>query len=466
MTTAYISNVSAPTDAEVLKYVTGHLNQCLQYADPDGRIDMDGVKQLMIDSRNKKIIEEHEQKYPIKQLKGSDTRYSTQVRDITKKDNRRKIRKATREEVEEWLIRWYQTHNDDGLPVEPASDSLTFYDVFQRWQDWKAKYFEPTTVERDQRTWKQFFIGNPIINWKITRITHEELRKWQNQVLADTPMTGHQYTNFHTIVNGVFCYARDELEIIPFNPYDGVNPRIGNRSLLKPTPPKKSSEQTFTDEEIRLLWEVAKAEFENPPHQLRHLLTPLAVMFMTTGVVVRIGEVCGLRYGDIDGVYWLVQRRVRMSDKGQQIVPCPKGQHHRITPLPPSALELIKIAKDYQIRNNLPADGFVFSTSTEDEPISYDAIEKAIHRYCKKAGIPYRSSHKFRKTGASRIKDQSGISDRTLCDWMGIKDETILYNNYHFDRSSESENYREFANLVDIGMSVPTCTQKENPLER
>ena len=48
-----------PTDEEVLEFITKSPDDCLQYRKSDGSIDLDGVREMMVDIERKKILDDH-----------------------------------------------------------------------------------------------------------------------------------------------------------------------------------------------------------------------------------------------------------------------------------------------------------------------------------------------------------------------------------------------------------------------
>ena len=89
-----------PTDAEVLEFITKSPDDCLQYRNSDGSIDLDGVREMMVDIERKKIIDDHP--YSISQ--GNDGRWRTWVKDENAKAGRKQIVKSTREKLENALV--------------------------------------------------------------------------------------------------------------------------------------------------------------------------------------------------------------------------------------------------------------------------------------------------------------------------------------------------------------------------
>ena len=54
----FLLKASAPSDAEVLEFITSCPDECLQFRNDDGSISLDGVKEYMRKARKNKILDE------------------------------------------------------------------------------------------------------------------------------------------------------------------------------------------------------------------------------------------------------------------------------------------------------------------------------------------------------------------------------------------------------------------------
>ena len=134
-----------------------------------------------------------------------------------------------------------------------------------------------------------------------------------------------------------------EADIIPQNPLKQV--KINARMVFLPEKKKASETQVFTKPEVEALYQTAWKDF-NDDHNTVHKLAPLAVMFQfQTGI--RIGELCVVRYEDIEDDEIYIQRMFRYEEK--TIVDYTKGHNEgRYVTLTPFARKLIETAKQYQ----------------------------------------------------------------------------------------------------------------------
>lgn len=109
-------------------------------------------------------------------------------------------------------------------------------------------------------------------------------------------------------------------------------------------------------------------------------------------------------------------------------------------------MELVRIAQEYKEEHNIHTDeGFVFSLT--NEPLKYSEVNELFKKYCKRLGIPYRSSHKARKTYISSLLD-GGVNINTVRKQVGHADERTTYKSYCFDPHTDKEREKLIENAL------------------
>ena len=403
--------------------ITGHpdASEILNFLISNGSIDIGGVEDAMNQRRREKILREH----PYAITRQKDGRWRTYVKDASKPSGRRLIARSTRESVEDGICESY------GMTSEQMKrEKATLADIFDEWIDYKEVHVADTTLARVKRDWKRYYQDAEIINKPIRDLTKLELDIWVHETIRRFSMNKHQYANFSLIIRQMLDFAVD-LDIISKNLFRDV--KVDTRVVLEREHKKPDESQVYTRHEFEMLQEHAWKDFNKSEHPV-HQLTPLAVLFMfMTGV--RVGEVCALKYSDIDGNKMSVRRTVR--DAGNEVVEHTKGTFgDRIVPLVPQAMGLIEAARSRQSEEGASTEGYLFSMN--DKPLLYSSVTKAFYRYCKELGIKPKSSHKARKTFVSMMIDQ-GMNINTVRQLVGHVDERTTLNNYCYDRSSEED---------------------------
>lgn len=170
----------------------------------------------------------------------------------------------------------------------------------------------------------------------------------------------------------------------------------------------------------------------------------LFVLVIQTGL--RVGEVIGLKWSDIDFVKGTltVNRSVSYIKEEKKYVEFPPKTKagHRTIPLTQIALNALmqvkqKRALSNQSINILYAD-YVFTTKS-GLPVSKAYLDNALKVFCEKEGIAVISMHNLRHTFASRCIE-AGMRPKSLQKILGHSDISITMNRYVHTSEEEIKN--------------------------
>ena len=118
------------------------LNQALA----DDIIDMNDVRNKVEMIERTKILEQH--KYAITQ--GQDGSWRTYLPDSTKKNNRRQVKKSTKEKLEQAVIEYYRQLEKKG--------SITLEKLYPEWLQYYSLHTEAVgTVKRVTSDWNKYY---------------------------------------------------------------------------------------------------------------------------------------------------------------------------------------------------------------------------------------------------------------------------------------------------------------------
>lgn len=164
---------------------------------------------------------------------------------------------------------------------------------------------------------------------------------------------------------------------------------------------------------------------------------------------LRIGEICGLKWGDFDlseGVV-TIQRTVTRISCGnghtKVLVQSPKTKSsRREIPLPKSLLRTLK-----QLSKNLSGETW-FLSGNEEKPVEPRCYRKSIHGYLKKASVHQAHPHALRHTFATTCL-QAHCDIKTLSELLGHSDAAVTLKKYvHSDMTHKrKEINRVFENF-------------------
>lgn len=186
-----------------------------------------------------------------------------------------------------------------------------------------------------------------------------------------------------------------------------------------PQRPKKEKRFLREDEQRRLY----KFVLHNPtPRKIGVLLA------MQLGL--RIGEICGLRWGDFDlsaGTV-TIQRTVKRITAGdgrtEVVIQTPKtATSMRVLPIPAELLAVLR-----QLRGNYSDEAW-FLSGSKRKPVEPRCYRKSIHGYLRRAKVAQICPHALRHTFATTCL-QAGCDIKTLSELMGHANSSVTLQCY------------------------------------
>ena len=236
-----------------------------------------------------------------------------------------------------------------------------------------------------------------------------------------------------TIMIALIRNAIDQ-EIIVENPMNGICIKCKFRAIHKQN---NGTKVYLNDEYDKLDDHLEKA----------NTIEALCIQMMFQ-LGVRIGEVVALKFSDVDYGKIAIQRmeeNVVLADgdtfksAGTKILEHLKKENeseYRFIPLTDKALEIIVKAKELN-----PNDEFIFVR--DGERLTKRIVTYWLSKYCKEAGITYKSPHCTRRTTASRLHT-AGMPLDMIRDILGQVDEKTILG-YIYNPNTEEED-REIMN--------------------
>lgn len=402
-----------------------YVSDLLASAVKDGIINLNDVQNEMIKKHKEELLKQH----PYDIWRGNDFRYRTYVKDESKPSGRRMIVKTHEEDLFNYLTTFYEKQEQDY-----SIRNCTLENLYPKWLEYKGLHTTAKTyLTRINTDWNTYYKNTPIVSTSIKDLTMLELDIWAHELIKNYNMTKNQYYNVTLIMRQSLEYAVD-LGIIENNLFSLV--KIDGKRLFRKTKKKPDCTQIFHQDEVDQISQMALEDFYNRVKVYE--LAPLALLFQfQTGL--RIGELCAVRYDDIESPDYIhIQRMVRRDTK--EIVEHTKTSYgDRQVFLTARAKHLIALAKERQNDLGVDASGFIFSIN--GNPLTERSVSTLYTKYCKQAGISQKSSHKARKTYISSLID-GDVNINTVRELVGHADERTTLRNYTFDRRTESEKHQ------------------------
>ena len=313
--------------------------------------------------------------------------------------------------------------------------NLTLNDLFPEWKEERLanQNVNVKTVRRDCQHWEKYYKNNPIIHVPICKLTTKQISDFFNAAITEFALSNKEYNNMKTIMIALIRNAIDK-EIIVENPMNGICIKSKFRAIRK----QNNGTKVYLND-----------EYDKLDDHLEGVNTIEALCIqMMFQLGVRIGEVVALKFSDIDYGKIAIQRmeeNVVLADgdtfksAGTKIVEHLKKENeseYRFIPLTDKALEIIEKAKELN-----PNDEFIFVR--DGERLTKRIVTYWLSKYCKEAGITYKSPHCTRRTTASRLHT-AGMPLDMIRDILGQVDEKTTLG-YIYNPNTEEEN-REIMN--------------------
>lgn len=306
-----------------------------------------------------------------------------------------------------------------------GEESITLAQYFEVWMKWRKEKTNVTrkTIKENRFLWNALLQNSNLAKKRLKSITVQDYIEFFREITKGRTLTRKRFNDMKSILNGMLYLAVEQGRI-----KDNCLHNINYKQFdFKPV----NTQITPYSEEERL-------------RVIKHLSNEtdfysLAIL-LDFHMVLRIGELKGLKWSDIDGDYIRIQRFV---DDDNQIVNFIKGNTAdgiRSMPLTPMTKEILK-----QVRKLQPADQeFIFYRG--DKPLATVTFNRHLRKCCDELGIEYRSSHKLRFSTAS-IMYKNGMNATELQKLLGHTTLTMTQH-YLCNITSKEETANKMAAIL------------------
>ena len=306
-----------------------------------------------------------------------------------------------------------------------ATSAETLGGLVQRWLDQKCEQLSPTTA-REYRRLTRTLIEPALGSFSLRKVTTQRLDAFYAGLSRERELSASSVRQVHAVLRGALGQAV-RWGWLPSNPAATASPPKQRRHEV--TPP------AMADTRALLL----AADQHDP--EFGALLRVLAA----TGA--RRGEVCGLRWSDIDldtGTASI--RRSVAAVPGGTIEKDTKTHAARRIALDAATLAVLR---DHRARMETRATacalafdphGFVFTiTANGSAPLHPDTVTAAFRRLCDKAGLTDVRLHDLRHLHATQLL-AAGVPVRTVSGRLGHANAATTLNVYaHFLEASDRD---------------------------
>lgn len=397
----------------------------LQEAYECGILDATEVAKKIIMTKENFVKERHP--YSISSRK--DGRYITTVR--KEDEERQQISAPTYEEL---ISKLYDYYND-------RKKDYTIKDLYEEWIANRDKQvldemLDLKTVKRDEEHWEKYYAGTKLVTTPVKKITTKMLNEFLNASITTFKLSRKEFNNMKTILIAVFTLAMD-MELLIVNPLLNVRTDVKFRTIQK----KKDGSRLYLENEKEILEEFLYQQ---------GTIEAYAIL-MDFQIGTRVGEVVVLTKEDMtdNEVYIhrseivnLVKENGKYVRKGYQIVDYVKhdiSSGYRTIPLSKKAKKILE-----EIKKLSPDSEYLF-TQSDGERMTSRSFNYWLEKYCRDAGVKFKSSHCIRRTFASRLYAE-GMPLEEISVYMGHEDtDTTKGYIYNYNEIEKNRSYMDKA---------------------
>ena len=409
-------------------------SELLRIAVEEGILNLSPLRKKLEMANKQKYLEQHNCKIWL----ATDGYWKTKLPKGDGTNNKRLVKKKNKSDVENEVIKYYQTH----------SDNYTFksrYDIWVKRQEVCGR--SDNTIYKYKTDYKRFFENFPFENYDIREITDEVLSEHILAALSERQIRWRAFKDIFGYINGVFEKSIKD-KIITDNPCKYIDLPV-YKSRCYEGKVETVRERTLSETELMALMD----NIRNPKATNSNVISCFAIeLAIYTGM--RVGELAALMWSDIktdDGVI-IIRHSEKMSRTTNQFyVSNTKNGKIREFPLTEQIMDLLQRTKEYELERGWLGE-YVFMDG--NGRVSKRKISDAIRRRTDKdIFVNTKSIHDLRRTLNSNLKNR-GITTATTSALLGHT-EAVNKNNYTYDMSKMTENKKV---LEDISRIVTKVT--------
>lgn len=388
--------------------------EMLNYAVENGIIDL----ALMHEKIQMHEREELLKKHPYKIYEGKDKKWYSYLPD--EKAGRKKIKAVTQKTIEDKIVDYWKQQEENP----------TIEDVFNAWVEGKLTFGEISrpTYDRYKIDFNKYFKN--IHDKRIKSIDEDFLDDFVRKSIHDFSMTSKAFSNFRTLIYGIFKYAKKKKYISYSITYVIGDIEISPKAFKRVV--KKAEDQVYMPEEKNMMEEYL---IENGD------IVNLGLLFMfKTGV--RVGELATLKREDVDNYTVAINAtETRYKDDNEKV-------HYDVKDFPKSeaGLRFAILPKQYEwildkILELNPNGYYLFER--KGRRVKTYSFRRRLRYICEdKIHMKAKSPHKVRKTYGTLLLD-GNVRESTVLDTMGHTDIACTKGHYYYDRSNIEDKRKE-----------------------
>jgi integrase len=329
-------------------------------------------------------------------------------------------------------------HEIEAKPVRVDGSTMTMAELFDEWLlQLQSKGRSPHTIYTSKRIIKT--VLNPVFgDCEIRNMSARTLDQWYSSLRTQSrPLSAATVRRYHAIISSALAQAV-RWDWIKSNPAAKSNPPMIERKPLK----------IPTMDEIQAIAE--KMSELHPAYGV--------AVILATATGMRRGEVCGLKWSDMEGDAIVVRHSVVRLEKETVVKSTKTGKERLIMPAP-QVLDLLswwrqnreEVARSLDV--DVDPDGFVLSQRPDQsEPQNPDSLTATFSKAAAACGLGHVHFHSLRHYAATELL-AGGVDVRNTASMLGHSNPRLTLETY-----AHATNERQRMAGEVLGRAVPTLS--------
>lgn len=407
-------------------------DELLKFAIENGMLDTALVQEKIEMQKREEILKKH--CYSIWHSEREDVWY-TYIPDATKANNRKKIKRKRKTDLEKTICNYYLSLEADSK--NDCQQKMSVKTLFYEFMKHKSNEVNSGTVKRMMADWNRFYKPNEeFINIPLESLTKINIDDFFNRILERYKLKKKAFYNMCGVLKQALEYAVDA-EYIDKNPY---RTKINKKKFVNER--KNSDKEVYKSDEKKLFINEMERRLNNNPCNT----APLAIL-LDFELGTRKGEILAISKSDIVGNRIHIHRQLveefdtsnldDIKSIGFHVANYTKSEDgDRWLPLTKEAIRIIKRVEMINEEYGYKYEDFLFVK--DGSCISPDALDAQVKRGCEYIGIPVKTMHKIRKTYASTLL-HNGVNISIVKDMLGHADESTTLKHYIYNIEDDFE---------------------------
>ncbi len=317
-----------------------------------------------------------------------------------------------------------------------------FHHVYLTWFKFKLDFVKPQTMDRVENTYMKYYAASKLDGMDTRQLSTLYVVEFLNSCIKkDT--TYKEYQRIFQIINNVYNYAVDTLELKPID-WERVKRSIPKKRFAR----RKKREVAITGGERAY---VTESVLSGKCCYSRFSAALCICLNFYLGL--RIGELAVLKWSDIDWVNRTVNVKSTMTKHQERDSDGVRTGHmryldsgtpktvngYREIPLTDKAVDILQVLRRYHQARGFESVYLCYDGM--DGVVTVRVLDRTLRKLCKELGVGTFNSHLIRKTFATDLHN-AGVPTKLISDLLGHADILTTERNYIISAGDETEKVR------------------------